>query len=82
MIITTIICCILSALNIVNGMMTLVEQETEMITIRNEKFVHDVDTIQIPSYISVTHSDVYQYTYTNLKVCILVWPHLYQAKKS
>jgi len=35
MIITTIICCILSVLNNVNGMMTLVEQETEVITIRN-----------------------------------------------
>jgi len=72
----------LSALNNVNGMMTLVEQETEVITIRNEKFVCNVDIIQIPSYVSVTHSVVYQYLYTNLKVCILVWPHLYQAKKS
>ena len=53
-----------------------------MITIRNGKFVRDVDIIQILSYISVTHSVAYQYMYTNLKVCILVWPHLYQAKKS
>ena len=82
MVITTIICCMLPALNHVNGMMTLVDQETEVITIRNGTFVCDVDIVQILSYISVTHSVVYQYIYAYLKVCILVWPHLHQAKKS
>ena len=72
----------LSALNYVNGIMTSVEQQTEVTTIRNEKFVCNVGIVQFLSYISVTHSVVYQYTYTYLMLCILVWPHLYQTKKS
>jgi len=42
----------LPALNHVNGMMTLVDQETEVITIRNGKFVCEVDIIQILSHFS------------------------------